>query len=376
MSIASEVEFRIAARVLRESTRGKAADSVLRSVLRETRLAPEQSRSVSELVFAYYRWHGWIEPKQGWEQQLREGIKLAKRFARSPEEFTDQELLTKALPAWVLEQIPESPQWARALQAEPRLWLRARAGQGRAVAAELEEASIPMPNILPDTIEYLGTRDLFHTDAFKTGQFEIQDISSQWVGILCEPKPGETWWDACAGEGGKTLHLSALMGNKGLIWASDRAQWRLDKLKRRTGRAQVFNYRPALWDGGSKLPTKTTFHGVLVDAPCSGLGTWQRNPHARWTTELKDVLELKELQKQLLQNAAKAVKPGGKMVYSVCTLARAETEEVAVAFEAGQPEFEPIEMAHPSGQKLKGRCWVQPWDLGGNGMFIAAWRRK
>ncbi|MGC8000561.1 hypothetical protein ACP3XN_24520, partial [Salmonella enterica] len=82
------------------------------------------------------------------------------------------------------------------------------------------------------------------------------------------------------------------MENSGLIWASDRAAWRLQKLKRRTARAKVFNYRVAMWDGGVKLPTKTKFDGVLVDAPCSGLGTWQRNPHARWTTTPGDVAEL------------------------------------------------------------------------------------
>jgi 16S rRNA (cytosine967-C5)-methyltransferase len=371
-----ELEYRVAARVLREANRGKPADGVLRAELREAKLAPEQSRAVSEMVFAYYRWRGWIEPKQGLEMQLREAMKLVDKFARAPREFSDQELISRSVPGWVWEQIPQSLEWARVLQTEPKLWLRARAGQGRAVAAELVETSIRLPDVLPDTIEYLGSRDLFHTEAFKTGQFEIQDISSQWVGFLCDPKPGETWWDACAGEGGKTLHLSALMGNKGLIWASDRAQWRLDKLKRRTGRAQVFNYRPALWDGGSKLPTKTMFNGVLVDAPCSGLGTWQRNPHARWTTGLQDVLELQQVQKQLLENVVKAVKPGGKLVYAVCTLARAETEEVAAAFEAGHPEFEPLELAHPSGQQSKGRCSLQPWDLGGNGMFVAAWRRK
>lgn len=372
----SDIEFRVATRVLREANRGKAADAVLRLELKQSKLAPEQSRTVSELVFAYYRWRGWLEPRKGLELQLRDAAQLVYKFFRSPGEFTDEELISRAVPSWVWEQIPSSAQWARGLQGEPRLWVRARAGQGARVADALEECTLPFPNKLPDTLEYLGTRDLFRTDAFKNGQFEIQDISSQWVGYLCDPKPGETWWDACAGEGGKTLHLSSLMDNKGLIWASDRAQWRLDRLKRRAGRAQAFNYRTVLWEGGGKLPTKTMFNGVLVDAPCSGIGTWQRNPHARWTTELKDVLELEQLQKQLLTNAAKAVKPGGKLVYAVCTLARSETEEVAAFFESNHPEFARMPLSHPSGEKEPGRCWLWPWDLGGNGMFVAAWQRK
>src|SRR5436305_4189145 len=85
---------------------------------------------------------------------------------------------------------------------------------------------------LANILRYDGEEDLFRTPEFHAGEFEIQDICSQLVGLLCAPKPGETWWDACAGEGGKTLHLSDLMENKGLIWACDRAEWRLQKLLR------------------------------------------------------------------------------------------------------------------------------------------------
>src|SRR5580700_11122720 len=101
------------------------------------------------------------------------------------------------------------------------------------------------------------------------------------------------------------------MQNKGLIWSSDRAEWRLKNLKRRAARAQVFNFRAATWDSGAKLPTKTKFDGVLVDAPCSGVGTWQRNPHARWTATVNDVRELTIVQEALLGRAAPSVKPGG-----------------------------------------------------------------
>ena len=106
-----------------------------------------------------------------------------------------------------------------------------------------------------------------------------------------QPHPGETWWDACAGEGGKTLHLSDLMQNKGLIWASDRAAWRLQKSQKagRSGQGFQLSFGSLGWR--TELPTKTKFDGVLVDAPCSGIGTWQRNPHARWTTTAQDVKE-------------------------------------------------------------------------------------
>jgi 16S rRNA (cytosine967-C5)-methyltransferase len=231
-------------------------------------------------------------------------------------------------------------------------------------------------------VQYKGEEDLFRRAEFHAGEFEIQDISSQAVGWLCAPKPGETWWDACSGQGGKLLHLSDLMENKGLIWASDRAEWRLQKLKRRTGRAKVFNYRAALWDGGAKLPTKTKFDGVLVDAPCSGVGTWQRNPHARWTTTLQDVQELAGVQKDLLAHAAASVKLGGKLIYAVCTLTKAETTEIVEHFQQAQPEFEPMMLEFAVGENSKNLLpssspmTIWPQDLGGNGMFVAAWRQK
>ncbi|HEU0010818.1 MAG TPA: RsmB/NOP family class I SAM-dependent RNA methyltransferase, partial [Verrucomicrobiae bacterium] len=183
-------------------------------------------------------------------------------------------------PGWVQQEVAANAVWKRALQTKPRTWLRARPGTAGEVAGKLKNCRVH--ERVHDALEYLGREDLFCTELFQSGAFEIQDINSQVVGLSCGAQPGETWWDACAGESGKTLHLSALMRNKGLIWATDRAEWRLKRLKRRAARAQVFNYRAALWDGGPALPTCTLFDGVLLDAPCTGLGTWHRNPHARW----------------------------------------------------------------------------------------------
>ncbi|HMO65414.1 MAG TPA: 16S rRNA (cytosine(967)-C(5))-methyltransferase, partial [Verrucomicrobiota bacterium] len=150
-----------------------------------------------------------------------------------------------------------------------------RPGTGALLAAELREAAAPFP-ALPDTLRYAGPLDLFRTEPFQAGRFELQDLASQLVGHLCAPQPGETWWDACAGEGGKMLHLSDLMQNRGLIWASDRSARRLAALRLRAARARCFNWRAAPWDGGLRLPTRTRFDGVLLDAPCTGLGTWGR----------------------------------------------------------------------------------------------------
>jgi 16S rRNA (cytosine967-C5)-methyltransferase len=120
---------------------------------------------------------------------------------------------------------------------------------------------------------------------------------------------------------------------------------------------------------------------VLVDAPCSGIGTWQRNPQARWTTMPNDVSELSAIQKKLLANVAPGVKPGGKLIFSVCTLTRAETTEVLDDFNAKfAAEFEPMPLPEISGSPgllaSSATKIIWPQDLGGNGMFIAGWRRK
>lgn len=369
----------LAAEVIRSASRAQPADAALRQFLRKQHdLPPYDATFVSKIVFTYYRWHGWIREERGVEAKMRLALRLAERYQDKPASFPIAELRAKALPAWAADAMPLSDAWLRSLQDEPSLWLRARRGKGATLARTLGQAR---PGTLSDAIRYEGEADLFKLPEFHAGEFEIQDIASQAVGWLCAPNPGETWWDACAGEGGKLLHLSDLMGNKGLIWASDRAEWRLKKLKRRTARAKVFNYRAALWDGGAKLPTRTKFDGVLVDAPCSGVGTWQRNPHARWTTSLQDVQELASLQQRLLAHVAPGVKPGGKLIYAVCTLTQAETEETARQFNETQPEFEPLslpELHGVDGRALASAATVTIWpqDLGGNGMFIAAWRRK
>lgn len=372
----------IAAEVIRSAGRDKPADAALREVLKPLRdLPPFDAAEVSRAVFLYYRWHGWLLDERGVDARMRLARRLAERFQANPSSIPVAELRAKAVPAWTAEQMDVSDDWLRSLQREPKLWLRAKRGQGKALADELSGTHVSPA--FPEALVYDGETDLFKTPEFHAGEFEIQDLSSQAVGWLCDPKPGETWWDACAGEGGKLLHLSDLMQNKGLIWASDRAAWRLQKLKRRTARAKVFNYRAALWDGGAKLPTKTKFDGVLVDAPCSGVGTWQRNPHARWTTAVEDVRELGEVQRRLLAHVVPSVKPGGKLVYSVCTLTRAETSEVVAAFNQSQPDFDPLVLPvdwlqRDDGRALTSAATVTLWpqDHGGNGMFVAAWRKK
>ena len=122
---------------------------------------------------------------------------------------------------------------------------------------------------------------------------------------------------------------------------------------------------------------RSKFDGVLLDAPCTGLGTWRRNPHARWTTTPEDVRELAVVQAQLLRRVAGSVKPGGRLVYSVCTLTRAETTGVTAAFDEAFPEFDSLPLPNPlrPADAPAKHLWIWPQD-GGNGMFVAAWTQK
>ena len=365
--------------VIEAASRVRPADAALREGLKRHRgLAPGQAREITESVFAFYRWRGWVEEHPHLTEQLRLASELARRFASKPGSFSDAELAARAVPAWTSAELAVSPAWLRALQRPPRLWLRARPGQGRVLAQRLGDCRSFGTGPLADILEYYGNQDLFRTERFHVGSFEIQDLSSQAVGLLCSPQPGQTWWDACAGEGGKMLHLSDLMHNQGLIWASDPVDWRLRRLRRRAARARVFNYRVAPWNGGLKLPTRTRFDGVLVDAPCSGVGTWHRNPHARWTTTTEDVHQMSQLQRRLLCHAAPAVKPGGRLVYAVCTLTHAETITVVRDFVQQCPGFEPLPARNPlvPGGPPAPQITLRTEDSGGNGMFIAVWRRR
>jgi 16S rRNA (cytosine967-C5)-methyltransferase len=368
----------LAAKVLAAAGRERPADAVLRDVLRATPgLRNEDRGEVSRAVFRHFRWLGWLDPHRPVRARLQHAEELAAAFEERPGTFSDEKLLARAVPPWFRASADVSPAWVRSLQTEPRLWLRARKGQGKALAERLGGCRASDVPALADAVEYRGAEDLFRTPEFHAGEFELQDINSQAVSLICDPRPGATWWDVAAGEGGKTLHLSDLMANQGLIWASDRAGWRLRQLKRRAGRARCFNYRAVIWDGGPKLPTRTRFDGVLVDAPCSGTGTWQRNPHARWTTTPEDVQALAGIQEQLLERVAPAVKPGGRLVYAVCTLTRAETLDVTETFAAQCPDFVPLAVRSPF-RPEEGHfpLWLLPQDTGGNGMFVAVWERR
>ena len=363
--------------MIRGSSQKKPADAVLRAEMqRRGDLTGVAKRQISAAVFTYYRWRGWLGSVKQVEARVEWALELDAKFRTNPFTLPEDALRRKAVPPWLADFMECPIPWLRAFQREAPIWLRARPGQARELAKKLGDCQLAKRTSLAEAIEYRGKRDLFTTEEFQGGEFEIQDITSQAVGWLCAPKPGETWWDLCSGEGGKLLHLSDLMANSGLIWATDRIEWRLDRLRIRAARAKCFNYQSSLWDGSQPPPFPHPVDGILVDAPCSGIGTWHRNPHARWTLTPADVKELADVQLELLRKAAPWVKPGGRLIYSVCTLTRAETTEVAEKFGQQVSGFKPVASPDPFGSRPPSPQWTfWPQTVHGNGMFVAAWVR-
>jgi 16S rRNA (cytosine967-C5)-methyltransferase len=177
---------------------------------------------------------------------------------------------------------------------------------------------------------------------FLEGAFEVQDEGSQLLGLLLDPKRGEMVVDFCAGAGGKTLLLGALMRNTGRLYAFDVSDKRLVKLKPRLARSGLSNVHPARIEHERDQKIKRLAgkaDRVLVDAPCSGLGTLRRNPDLKWRQSADSVVELTAKQASILDAAAKLVRPGGRVVYATCSLLREENDAIVDAFLASHPDF-------------------------------------
>ena len=222
---------------------------------------------------------------------------------------------------------------------------------------------------------------IFNTEVFHEGHFEMQDEGSQIAACLVDAKPGMRVVDFCAGAGGKTLAIAAQMKNKGRILAFDTSARRLKELPLRIRRAGVDNasWRTIDSESDSFLKRhKKTADRVLVDAPCSGTGTWRRNPDLKWRLTERDVNQLMEKQLAILTSAARLVKPGGRLIYVTCSLLKRENEEVVDAFLDENMHFklvcaqkiwdkESIDVSDPSPTYL----YLNPGTDGTDGFFAA-----
>lgn len=218
---------------------------------------------------------------------------------------------------------------------------------------------------------------------FLDGSFEVQDEGSQLLGFLVQPRRGELVIDFCAGAGGKTLQLGAMMRSTGRLYAFDVSERRLAKLKPRVARAGLSNVHPVLIAHERDAKVKRLAgkaDRVLIDAPCSGLGTLRRNPDLKWRQTPASVAEMAEKQRAILESAARLVKPGGRLVYATCSLLQEENDAVADAFLAAHPEFRQIsagEILHKQDIALAcgERLTLLPQDHDTDGFFAAVFER-
>ena len=185
----------------------------------------------------------------------------------------------------------------------------------------------------PDALVLKERANVFLTDAFKQGFFEVQDANSQLVAHFLDVKPGMRVVDTCAGAGGKALHMASLMENKGQLIAMDLYESKLKQLKIRAKRNGAFNIEYKIIDSTKvikKLQEKAD--RVLIDAPCSGLGVLKRNPDAKWKLQPEFIDNIKKVQAEVLESYSRIVKPGGKLVYATCSVLPSENQEQVEKF--------------------------------------------
>jgi 16S rRNA (cytosine967-C5)-methyltransferase len=351
------------------------ADAVLSALFRTQRCGPRERAFIAEAGYAVLRRKrsltAWIgpdaNPKQlvlaalvrhcGVSQRMLEAA-MSKRDAEWLVELKakPEPVLTLAeqtdLPDWLVERLavlmPEADLLAltRALNQPAPLDLRVntlKVNRGD-VLAQFEQEGIAATAcpFAPEAIRLAGKPSLAKHPLFLDGSIEVQDEGSQLLGHLLAPKRGEMVVDFCAGAGGKTLLLGALMRSTGRLYAFDVSEKRLAKLKPRLARSGLSNVHPAVIAHENDTHVKRLAgkcDRVLVDAPCSGLGTLRRNPDLKWRQTPQSVTELTAKQTAILAAAAKLLKPGGRLVYATCSLLPEENAQIVDAFLAAHPGF-------------------------------------
>ena len=219
----------------------------------------------------------------------------------------------------------------------------------------------------PDALQLLSRADVFKTDSFKEGYFEVQDASSQKVAKATKVKPGMRAVDTCAGAGGKTLHLAAMMENKGQIIALDLYANKLKELKRRAKRAGAHNIETRTIDS-TKVIKKLHNNAdvVMIDAPCSGLGVLRRNPDAKWKLQPEFLDEIRKTQQEILQSYSKILKKDGILVYATCSILPSENEKQIEKFLASE---------HGEGFELQKEESILVSETGHDGFYLARMKK-
>lgn len=353
--------------------KNKYADKVIERLLKaHKKWGSEDRKVVSEIFYNIIRWKKRLEyyigegAKPGniyrliiayllWSQthykkfEEFEGIKIADILTKLKKGTVPNKSFEHSIPDWLVETLEKElgKNWERemiALNEQAPTILRANSLKVSAkhLVEELKAENVESFTIngFKDAIQLEEKKNVFLTSAFKDGMFEVQDAGSQKIGEFLDVKPGMRVVDACAGAGGKTLHLAAMMENKGQIIALDIHGWKLVELKRRAKRAGAHNIETREINDNKvikRLHEKAD--RLLIDAPCSGLGVLKRNPDSKWKIDQDFIDRIRKEQETILNDYAKILKKGGKMVYATCSILPSENNEQVENFLKNNPNF-------------------------------------
>lgn len=380
---------------------GEFADKVVEKALkRDKRWGSRDRKFIAETIYDMVRWKRLYNEISGTKEHystenvwknfavwaILKGITLPdwnqlqgvpeRRIKGKFDELQKIRAFKESIPEWMdklgVQELGEA-QWAReihALNEQADVVLRVNTLKTSKVALQkqLEEEGYPTEIIsgYKDALKLIERANIFTSESFKNGLFEVQDASSQLVAEYLDVKPGMRVIDSCAGAGGKTLHLASLMENKGQIIAMDIYEGKLKKLKIRTRRDGVFNVTTKVINSSKVIKKmKNSADRVLIDAPCSGLGVLKRNPDTKWKLEPEFLENIKKSQAEILDNYSEMVKIGGKMVYATCSILPSENEIQVENFLKNNPKF-----------TLLKENKVLPSISGFDGFYMALFERK
>jgi len=373
----------------------KYADKVIEKILKSNpRWGARDRRFIAETIYDIVRWYRLFrelanaEENEYWKllavwclwnktefpdwEELK-GVDRKKVLARY-EEVKSERKIRESIPDWMdeLGEREMGANWTSELEAlneEAAVVLRTNTLKisRHELQQQLEEEEIitEAPVEFPDGLLLEQRQNIFTRQAFKDGLFEVQDAGSQLIAPFLQVKPGMRVVDACAGAGGKALHLAALMNNQGRIIAMDTEEWKLTELKKRARRAGVGNIETRVIESSKTIKRlENSADRLLLDVPCSGLGVLKRNPDAKWKLTPDFIDRVRDLQQHILQDYSNIIKPGGALVYSTCSLLPSENEAQVKKFLLANSNFE-----------LEEEKSVMP-SAGFDGFYMARIKRK
>jgi 16S rRNA (cytosine967-C5)-methyltransferase len=353
--------------------------------------APKSARSLLrlgayQLLYTRIPPHAAVSETVGLAEPRHRGFvnavlrRLATRGSREPSGAADEDVAGRTgMSAWAIGELRrllgDEAEAAAAALAEPgRTTLRVNRCRTDVddLARELRDAGIAVErgSVHPGSL-LLASGDPAVLPGFAEGRFTVQDQASAFVVDALDPRPGERVLDACAGPGGKAGDIACRVGSDGVVVAADPSVERAALVRRTLGRLGLAGR--VLAQDARRPAVGAAFDRILVDAPCSGIGSARRRPELLWRVGREELSGLARLQVAIVAGVADLLRPGGRLVYSVCTFPRAETDAACDAILRHRPDLEPDELAGPDGPAARIRLW--PHRHGSDAMFVAGFRR-